>query len=70
MQFSVRREDGKEGKRGKRTFEREVDTDLFAGHFHFPPFPFFLLTLKPGVARSALTPGPSPRGRGENHITA
>jgi hypothetical protein len=35
---------GKEGKKGKKTFERDAYVHLFASHFHFSPFPFFLLT--------------------------
>jgi len=37
---------GKKEKGKEKLFEREVSTDLFASHFHFSPFPFFLLTLK------------------------
>jgi hypothetical protein len=41
VQFSARRGNGKEGKTEKRTLEREVYSNLFPGHFHFSPFPYF-----------------------------
>ena len=34
-------------EKGGKELSREVDTNLFASHFHFSPFPFFLLTQKP-----------------------
>ena len=40
-----KKEKGKKGKGKEELFERIVCLTLFAGHSHFSPFPFFLLTL-------------------------
>jgi hypothetical protein len=50
---------GKEGKGEEGTFERVVYTKLFASHFHFPPFPFFLLApnfVPPNCGESSHSP--------------